>query len=225
MRARYEGVLTERTRIARDMHDGLLQDLSGLALQLGAALPHVRSSPDAAADQLGRVLDEAQRLNRAARDAVLGMRVQEGSSDLVSAIHEEARRLTGHGSLALTVRVRGSPRLVPSTVRDAAVSIVHEALANVVKHASALRVRLSITFRQKRLRVAVRDDGKGMNAAEELAPATAHFGLVGMREAATSIGAELRISTAPGSGTSVSFHLPLLEDPPIVDVFGSAPST
>src|SRR5215207_6316427 len=102
MRARFEAVLAERTRLARDMHDGLLQDLSGLALQLGAALPHVRTAPGAAADQLGRVLEEAQRVNRAARDAVLGMRAQTGAADLVSAVHTEAQRVTAQAGLALS---------------------------------------------------------------------------------------------------------------------------
>lgn len=214
MRARFEAVLAERTRIARDMHDGLLQDLSGLALQLGAALPHVRTTPDAAADQLGRVLDEAQRVNRAARDAVLGMRAEAGAADLVSAVHTEAQRVTAHGGLALSLRVSGPVRLVPSAVRDAAVSIVQEALTNVLKHARARAVRVSVAFRGTRLRVLVRDDGGGMNSARDSAAAPAHFGLVGMRERAASIGAELRISSAPGRGTSVRLDVPLAGEKP-----------
>jgi PAS domain S-box-containing protein len=212
MRARYDAALAERMRIARDMHDGLLQDITGLALQLGAALPHVRTAPDAAADRLTRILHEAQRVNRAARDAVLGMRARTGAGhvagDLVRAVHAEAQRVTALSGLALSVRVSGLARLVPSAVRDAAVSIVQEALTNVLKHAGARGVRVSIAFRSTRLRVSVRDDGGGMNPAGDPHHATTQFGLVGMRERATSIGAELCISTAVGRGTSVRLNVP-----------------
>ncbi|MFL5620982.1 MAG: PAS domain-containing protein [Gemmatimonadaceae bacterium] len=212
MRARYEAVLAERMRIAREMHDGLLQDISGLALQLGAALPHVRTAPEAAAGRLGHVLDEAQRVNRVARDAVLGMRAQGDAGDLVSAVHAEVQRLTTLGRLALSVRVSGPARLVPSAVRDAAVSIVQEAVTNVLKHASARGVRVSIDFGSTRIRVSVRDDGGGMNPPSDTAHLATQFGLVGMRERATSIGAELRVSSAPGRGTSVRLAVPLADD-------------
>ena len=217
LRARYEAVLAERMRIARDMHDGLLQDISGLALQLGAALPHVRTAPDAAADRLGRVLDEAQRVNRAARDAVLGMRPQGGAGELVSAVHAEAQRVATLGGLALSVRVSGPARLVSTPVRDAVVAIVQEALTNVLKHAHAAGVRVSIAFRGTRLRVSVRDDGGGMSPATAPEYAAAHLGLVGMREHASSVGAELRISSVPGRGTNVRLQVPLLGERPIRD--------
>lgn len=211
MRARYEAVLAERTRIAREMHDGLLQDISGLTLQLGAALPHVRTSPDDAADRLGHVLQDAQRVNRAARDAVLGMRAQTGVVDLVGAVHNEAQRMSAQGGLALSLRGSGPARPVSPAVRDAIVCIVHEALTNVLKHAQARGVRVSVAFRGTGCRVVVRDNGAGMNAAGDAA-ATTQFGLVGMRERAASIGAELRITTAPGRGTSVRLDVPLAND-------------
>jgi PAS domain S-box-containing protein len=217
MRARFEAVLAERTRIAREMHDGLLQDLSGLALQLGAALPHVRTAPEAAADRLVQVLEETQRVNRAARDAVLGMRLEPGAVDLVSAVHDEAQRLTTQAGLTLSVRVSGPARLVPATVRDAAVSILHEALTNAFKHASASGVRVSVAFRGTQLRVSVRDDGRGLMTPGDQAAAAAHFGLVGMRERASSIGAVLSVSSAPGLGTAVRLHVPLAHDRPTRD--------
>jgi signal transduction histidine kinase len=97
-------------------------------------------------------------------------------------------------------------------VRDAAVCIVQEALTNVLKHARASGVRVSVAFRGARLRVVVRDDGGGMHAARDPAAAAAHFGLVGMRERAASIGAALRISSAPGRGTSVRLDVSLADE-------------
>lgn len=209
IRARYEAALAERTRIARDMHDGLLQDITGIALQLGAVLPHVRTSPEPAADRLARILDSIQQASRAARQAVVAMREQSESANLVSAVQAEAQRLAAQASLALTTSVRGPVRLVPSVVRDVAVSIVHEAVTNVVKHADASVVRVSVSFSGKRLRLSVTDDGRGLTPPGDATIAAGHFGLVGMRERASSIGAALRVSSVPGTGTTLKLTVPL----------------
>jgi signal transduction histidine kinase len=209
MRARYEAVLAERMRIARNMHDGLLQDISGLALQLGAALPHVRTEPDAATDRLGRVLDEAQRVNRAARDTVLGMRAQGEAGDLVSAVHAEAQRLTTKAALAVSITVSGPVRSVPTVVRDVAVSVVHEAITNVVKHANAREVRLRVVFKRRRVRLFISDNGSGFTQPRDATAAAGQFGLVGMRELAASVGAALQVSSMPGRGTTLRLDVPI----------------
>ena len=207
VKARYEAVLAERTRIARDMHDGLLQDITGIALQLGAILPHVRATPDAAAERLERVLESIQRASRAARQAVAGMRSRSESADLVLAVREETQRLTNHAGLALSIRVAGHTRLVPALVRDATISIVHEAITNVVKHASARLVKVSVTFGRRRLRLTVTDDGRGLTVPE--VAGAEHFGLIGMRERAMSIGASFQVSSVPRRGTTVGLSIPL----------------
>ena len=115
MRARYEAVLAERMRIARDMHDGLLQDITGLALQLGAALPHVRAASEAAGDRVARVLESVQRVGRTAREAVTTMRQRPETTDLVGAVQAEAQRLTAPAALALSTTLSGAVRPVPTT--------------------------------------------------------------------------------------------------------------
>ncbi|HKW73304.1 MAG TPA: PAS domain-containing protein [Candidatus Dormibacteraeota bacterium] len=207
IKARYEAALAERTRIARDMHDGLLQDLTGIALQVGAALPHVRTSPDVAAERLERILESVERAGRGARQAVVGMREVSGSVDLVSAVQDEAQRLTTGATLALSMKVNGPVRLVPTVVRDVAVSIVHEAMTNVVKHANAQGVRVLVAFGGARVHLTVSDDGRGLTLPGRN-PAS-HLGLAGMRERATSIGAALQVSSAPGSGTTLRLDVPL----------------
>jgi PAS domain S-box-containing protein len=206
--ARYEAVLGERTRIARDMHDGLLQDVTGIALQLRATLPHVRTSPGEAATRLEQILELTERTSREARQAVVGLRAKVQSGDLVRAVESAAQRVAAQGPLTLTVTVAGRARRMPADVRDAVVSIVHEALTNVVKHAGAHGVGLTIAFGRKKLRVSVIDDGQGLPAPQPDCGTGGHFGLEGMRERATGVGASFSVRSLPGHGTVVRLEVP-----------------
>jgi signal transduction histidine kinase len=208
MKARYAAVLAERTRIARDMHDGLLQDVAGIALQLGALLPHVPTTPHVAA-RLERILRLAEQAGRTARLAVREMREGDGSADLVAAVDRAARHATARAPLTLTVRVSGRPRGVPSPLCDATASIVQEAVTNVVAHAGARRVTVAVAFASTRVHVTVRDDGRGLVAAAGPAAGEGHFGLVGIRERAAAMGAACAVSSAPGRGTAIRVDVPL----------------
>jgi two-component system sensor histidine kinase UhpB len=205
--ARYEAVLAERLRIARDMHDGLLQDLSAIAMQIRAVLPHVLASPAEAAATLEGLLALAEQASRQARRAVHGMREHSGVVDLVSAVHRAAQRGTAPAGILLNVRVSGRPRPVSVPVRDAATSVVHEAVTNVVKHAAARRVTVRLSFTERGLRLSVRDDGRGLPAPEH-AEGREHFGLLGMRERAAEVGATLTVSSAPGRGARITLAVP-----------------
>lgn len=207
IRARYAAVLAERTRIARDMHDGLLQDVTGISLQLAAMLPQVRATSDAAADRLASILELTQRTSREARQAVVDMRSARGEGDLVSAVETLARKVVAEARLSLSVSLRGRTRPVPGETRDAVVAIVQEALTNVVKHAGARSVAIGLAFTRARIRLTVRDDGCGLPLAAQ--PDVAHFGLTGMRERAAEIGAAFRLRSKTGDGTMICLDLPI----------------
>jgi PAS domain S-box-containing protein len=211
IKARYEAAITERTRIARDMHDGLLQDITGIALKVAGVLPHIRSSPDVAEKRMELLLDSIQKTNKAARQAVVGMRRDANSADLVSAVQGEAQRLTTQASLALSTRVSGSVRPVPAVVRDVAVALVREGVTNVVKHARASGVRISVAFSSDRLRLALRDDGVGLTLPADPNIEAGHFGMAGMCERVASIGAALVVSSVPGRGTTIRLEVHLSE--------------
>jgi signal transduction histidine kinase len=206
IRARYAAVLAERTRIARDMHDGLLQDVTGIALQLAALLPQVRATSDAAADRLANILELTQRTSREARRAVVDMRSAGDEGDLLTAVEASARKVVADAKLSLSVSVKGQTRSVPPETRDAIVAIVQEAMTNVVKHAAARSVAIGLVFTRTRIRLTVHDDGCGLPAMPDVDGA--HFGLVGMRERASEIGAAFRVRSRPGAGTTVSINLP-----------------
>jgi PAS domain S-box-containing protein len=208
IQSRFDAVLAERTRIARDIHDGFLQDIAGIALQIAAVLPHVRTTPDSAAERLERILELTERTSREARQAVVGMRVRGDSADLVSAVDDAARRTAAHSTLALSVSVSGRPRPVSALVSDVVVSIAHEAITNVVKHAGAKTVSVSLIFHRKTFSLVVSDDGRGLALPTDSVAVDSHLGLVGMRERATSVGAAFSVASVPGGGTKIQVEFP-----------------
>jgi PAS domain S-box-containing protein len=208
IRARYEAVLNERARIARDMHDGLLQNVAGIALQLGALLPHVQRAPDAATERLKQILELTERTGREARQTLVGMRASAESTDLVTAVGQAAQSVATQSELTFSFNVRGRARSIRADVCDVAVWIVQEAMTNVLKHAHARGVKLSVTFGTRSVRLSVRDDGQGLVPHEGEVTDAGHFGLVGMRERATTVGARFAVRSTPGRGMIVRFDAP-----------------
>ena len=202
-----QAVVSERRRIAREMHDGLLQNVTGIALQLRALLPSVRSAPDEAATVLERILDLAERTTTEARLAVVGMRHFAGSDDVVKVVQGAAERTLAGSTLRLEVDVRGRARTMSPRICDATALFVEQAITNVLRHAQAETVQLVLDFGIRRLCISIRDDGRGFVRGDARNGAT-HFGLVGMRERAREIGAEVRVRSAPEHGTTVSVLVP-----------------
>ena len=204
-RARFEAVLAERTRLARDMHDGLLQDVAGLALQLRAVLPHVTAKPDDTVATLQRILELAERTSREAREAVMGMRSSAMSTNLAEAVEHTAREAARRAPVMVSLTVTGRPRQVRRRVHDAVVGTVREAVTNVVKHADARTVLVVLAFRSRGCRISVTDDGKGFVTDGH---ADGHFGLIGMHERASGCGGSLRVDSVAGRGTVVRLDIP-----------------
>jgi signal transduction histidine kinase len=204
--ANNDAILQERMRIAREMHDGLLQNVTGIALQLRAVLPRVRSAPEEAARVLERILELAERTSTEARLAVVGMR-HITESDVVKAIQLTVEQALEESGLGLSIKIRGRTRTMSSKVCDTTTLIVRHAITNVLRHAQAHGVQLSVEFRIRSLRISIRDDGQGFVPHHGTTEAT-HFGLLGMRERARQIGAELRVRSSLGRGTTVSVIVP-----------------
>jgi signal transduction histidine kinase len=207
LRARYRAVIAERTRIARDLHDGFLQDLAGIAMQLGAVLPHVRG--EAEAERVRNILALTERTAREVRRTVLGMRERGTLVDLASAVHDLVRRTALPAGVAFSTSVTGNAFAIPALMCDAIVSVAHEAITNALKHSEARSITVALEFRRRIIRMSVRDDGCGLSAESNARDAAEHgLGLVGMRERAGAIGATLRVSSAPGDGTVVRLDVP-----------------
>jgi PAS domain S-box-containing protein len=208
IRGRYRAVLSERTRVAREMHDGLLQDAMGIALHLRAVLPDVRHASEAAASALLPVVELAEKTTDDARQAIMGMRRRATDEDIVGAVERAARRGAAQSPVALSISVTGRSRFIPPSVQHAVVRIVQEATTNVARHAGARTLTLAVAFRLRWLRVVIADDGRGFDPEGTVNASNGHFGLVGMRERAKEVRGSLDVQSMPGAGTTVMLRVP-----------------
>jgi signal transduction histidine kinase/ligand-binding sensor domain-containing protein len=203
LNAAFEVRLAERTRIARDLHDTLLQGFISASMQLHVALQQVdEGSP--ARGLLARLQHLVGEVVEQGRSTVQGLRAAEPDpGDLAQAFSRVGEDVqTGDGA-EVRVIVEGAPRALHPAVHDELYRIGREALVNALRHARASRVEVEIDYAPRSLRLLVRDDGVGVDADVLRLGRDGHYGLSGMRERAERIGGQLRLWSAPGAGTEV----------------------
>jgi signal transduction histidine kinase len=204
----------ERTTIARELHDTLLQSFHGLLLRFQIVSELLPKHPEEAKAQLDQSIDRAARAITEGRDAVQGLRestVQ--SNDLAQAVNtlgEELASAPGnHGSPAFRVTVEGEPRDLHPILRDEIYRISAEGLRNAFRHAHARQIEVEIRYDDQIFRLRVRDDGKGMDPSVLSGQGRkGHYGLPGMRERAKLIGGKLEIWSESDAGTEVELRIP-----------------
>ena len=191
--------MNERTRIARDLHDTLLQSFQGLMLQLQVVdnlLPAGRVK-----EKLEQTLERADEAIAEGRDAVYDLRSSATTTnDLSEAVRTLCSELAIPDGAAFELTVEGPPRNLHPIIRDEIYRITREALRNAFSHAQAHHIEVEIIYAERMFRLRIRDDGKGIEPAllEEGRPG--HYGLPGMRERARQIGAEFTIWSGVGAG-------------------------
>lgn len=207
--ATLEARVAERTRIARDLHDTLLQRFHGLLLQFQAAFNLLPDRPRESKQVLARAIDQVAEAITEGRDTVQGLRTSvletNNLADALRALAEDLANENGHTASA-QVEVQGTPQALHPLVRDETFRIAGEALRNAFRHAEAKQIGVEIRYDARQLRVRVRDDGKGM-APEVLRTGgkEGHFGLSGMRERAELVGGKLTVRSGLDTGTEVEF--------------------
>jgi signal transduction histidine kinase/ligand-binding sensor domain-containing protein len=211
---RLEERVSERTRIARDLHDTLLQSFQGLMLILQTGIDLLPERPEKARKTLEIASDRADQAIAEGRDAVQGLRASTvESNDLASAVRilgEELRADgTNQNSALFEMEVEGTPRNLHPILRDEVYRIAGEALRNAFRHARAQRIQVEILYGERGLRLRVRDDGKGIDpkllGGDGLAR---HYGLHGMRERAKIVGGKLAVWSKLDAGTEVELSIP-----------------
>ncbi len=208
-------VLEERTRLAREIHDTLAQQLTGIVLQLEAAEAlQSRDEGQRARELMVAAREQARLALQEARRSVWNLRPMPlEAAGLTAAVALEAERFGARTGMAVTVRNDGVPRnLALSPQAEVAVfRILQEALANAGQHSGASHVEVELRAADGELALVVRDDGSGFDAGAQGAPSAAgdSFGLVGMRERARLIGAEFEVVSEPAGGTTVAVRVPL----------------
>jgi signal transduction histidine kinase len=215
--AREAGVLDERHRIAREIHDTLAQGLTGIITQLQAAeqagmepaswRKHVKAATTLARESLS----EARRSLHALRPESLEV------GRLSDALADVAERWSVLHGVSVQVTTTGTVRLVSQEAEFVLLRTAQEALANVAKHARATRVGLTLSYMPGEVALDVRDDGSGFDpaglgaeGAEPVSggPAGGGFGLIAMRQRIASLAGTLQVESEPGGGTAISARVP-----------------
>jgi signal transduction histidine kinase len=211
---RLEGRVAERTRIARDLHDTLLQSFQGVLLKFHAVSYMMRDRPDEAEKTLEAVINQARQAITEGRDAVQGLRSSAlAGNELARAISMFGDELTAHQGdnhcPEFLVHVEGTPRDLAPILRDDVYRIAGEAVRNAFRHAHAARIEVEIRYDPRQLRLRVRDNGKGIDPKVLEAGARAgHYGLPGMYERAKLVGGKLAVWSELDSGTETELTIP-----------------
>jgi signal transduction histidine kinase len=211
---RMEERVNERTRIARDFHDTLLQSFQGVLLKFHAVTYLFPDRPDEARKTLEGVIEQARQAITEGRDAVQGLRSSTVvTNDLARTINALGEKLatdqTGQNSPDFLVTVEGATRNLVPLVRDEVYRIAGEALRNAFRHAQARRIEVEIRYDKRQLRLRVRDDGKGIDPKVLTEGGRdGHYGLAGMRERAKLVGGKLAVRSKLDSGTEAELTIP-----------------
>jgi signal transduction histidine kinase/ligand-binding sensor domain-containing protein len=208
LNVRFEERLAERTRIAQELHDTLLQGFLSASMQLHVATDRVaEDSP--AKPALNRVLGLMGQVIEEGRNAVRGLRSSQSNSfDLEQAFCQIQRELAVGDRVEFRVITEGQPRPLHPVFRDEMYRIGREALVNAFRHSKADSIEVEIDYEAKQFRLLVRDNGCGIDAAVLKSGREGHWGLPGMRERAESIGAQLNVWSSAAAGTEVVLSVP-----------------
>jgi signal transduction histidine kinase len=211
---RVEERINERTRIARELHDTLLQSFQGALLTFQAGINLLPNRPQEAKARLEGAIEGAAQAVTEGRDAIQGLRTSTiETNDLANVIKTLGEALAAdpanQSSAALCVSVEGTSRNLHPIVRDEIYRIAGEGLRNAFRHANAKQIEVEIHYDDRRLRVRVRDDGKGIDPDVLSGDGRkGRYGLSGMRERAQLIGGQLTVWSELESGTELELSVP-----------------
>jgi signal transduction histidine kinase len=209
VRVRAEERAEERIRIARDLHDTLLQGIQGLLLTFHVAAQKVPPDHESRS-ALEKALSTADRIILEGRNRVTRLRSDHlTDAELIPSLECFASDLNGEGTVQWVVERRGGTDRLENQVVDEVFSIAREAMTNSFRHAQASRITVELDYGTREFKVSCRDNGRGFNANDVLAGATdGHWGLRGMAERAKNIGATFSCQSAPAAGTEIAVALP-----------------
>jgi signal transduction histidine kinase/ligand-binding sensor domain-containing protein len=207
MDLRHAERLEERSRIARELHDTLLQSFQGLMLRLQVVSDLLPKG--GAKEEFEQTLERADQAIAEGRSAVYGLRASTSlTSDLAQAVKALGNELAAQDSAAFNLVVEGATLDLHPIIRDEFYRITREALRNAFTHARARHIEAEITYTQRLFRLRIRDDGEGIAPATLEDGRAGHYGLRGMHERAKQIGAKLTIWSQVRAGTEIELSIP-----------------
>jgi signal transduction histidine kinase len=205
--SREAGVIAERERLAREIHDTLAQGFTSVLLLLEAIGAELGADPEAARRHLDRARDTARENLAEARALIAALTPPDLTrTSLPEALRRLVERADAEPGPTVTLSVTGTPRALPAEHEVALLRASQEALANVRRHAGASRVEVTLEYLPDRVTLRVRDDGQGFDAGVPVRPGG--YGLAGMRARASRIGGAVHVTAAPGAGVTVCMEIP-----------------
>jgi ligand-binding sensor domain-containing protein/signal transduction histidine kinase len=204
LREQFALILAERSRIARELHDTLLQGFSGITMAMQALAARLPASDERRT--LEQIVADAGTSLRDARHSLSGLRGRpEAGRGFADALATMSRQLTEARGIRLRLNVDEWHGQLPSDVEHNLLRIAQEAVSNAVTHSGTRSVLVALERTAARVRLVVEDEGAGFDSTS--AGRTGHYGVIGMRERAAHIGATLDLRSVPGNGTAVSITL------------------
>ena len=208
VRGRLEERLAERERIARELRDTLLQGIQGVVLRFQAAADRLPAQ-EPVRTELEDALERADQVLSESRDAVKNIRGSQGAdAELAQTLAATGKQLAQGHLAQFRASVEGTARELHPIAREEALQIAREALTNAFQHAKAELVEVEVAYGEAELHVRIRDDGQGMNDDVLRTGRPGHWGLLGMRERAKKIRANLTLWSKPGAGTEIDLRVP-----------------
>jgi signal transduction histidine kinase len=208
-RARFALLLNERTRLAREMHDTVIQGCVGVSTLLEAVARFQRTDLAEASQLLTHARSQIKETLAEARQAVWDLRHSTNNQSPTFDLFDLARKLGNEHGANVETAIDGEPvPLDPQTERTLLL-VGREALRNSVSHGKPARISVRVAFEATRVRMEVRDDGKGFDSDISNLASNGHFGIIGMRERVEQVGGAFALHSRPGKGTvvTVSFRV------------------
>lgn len=206
----FKATLAERTRLARELHDTLEQNLTGIGLQVDTAARLVGRNPEASERHMGLVRSLMTQTQLELRRSIWDLRSRELEQfDFANALEFSAQKITEDTGLKLKIEITGKPCALSEITEENLLRISQAAITNVIKHARATRVTVQLQFAETELALVISDDGLGFVPEHNPGAAEGHFGLIGMAERAKRMLGDIKVTSQPGSGTRVEIRIPL----------------
>lgn len=214
IRARMQMILEERFRIAREIHDTLAQGFAGIALQLQGLDRAMENRSAISNAQLTLALQMVRRSRAEAHRSIATLRTLHGDQNLAVMARRLLGQLLQSSQLELVIEERGTVRPFTDEASTQVLRISQEAIANIVEHAQASSVKVRFDYQPEHFLLEIIDDGRGFDPEHAKSLENGHFGIAGMRERATQIGAELIIDS-DAHGTTLRLLMPLSPERPL----------
>jgi signal transduction histidine kinase len=206
----FKAVLTERTRLAQELHDTLEQTLTGIALQMDTASEFAQSEKERANHHLELARNLVTQSQTEVRCSVWDLRSRSSEQiDLAGLLLKISKQLTDDTSIEVQINAVGRVRPLSELIEDNLLRVAQEALTNIIKHSQATQATITLDYGPQHVILTIRDNGVGFVADQQAGAREGHFGLLGISERTTRLGGKASIRSEPREGTTVQVTIPI----------------